>query len=95
MIKNISGQVVSCLDFGAQTLWVVFVNRCLLKFLVFHCAVLSVRFEVHLGVSLLLEPVGADKRGPKPPFPLVEDAGMQPAIQKRIPAGAPAGARSY
>ena len=29
-------------------------------------AVLSVRFEV--GVSLLLAPSGADKRGPKAPF---------------------------
>ena len=35
---------------------------------------LSVRFEV--GVSLLLAPAGADKRGPKAPFPLVEDAGI-------------------
>ena len=95
MIKDISGQVVSCLDFGAQTLWVVFVNRCLLKFLVVHCAVLSVRFEVRVGVSLLLEPAGADKRGPKSPFLLVEDAGMQPAIQKRVPTGGPAGAQSY
>ena len=34
--------------------------------------VLSVRFEV--GVSLLLAPAGADKRGPKAPFPLVENA---------------------
>ena len=34
---------------------------------------LSVRFEV--GVSLLLAPVGADKRGPKAPFPLVEIVG--------------------
>ena len=33
-------------------------------------AVLSVLFEV--GVSLLLAPAGADKRGPKTPFPLVE-----------------------
>ena len=32
-------------------------------------AVLSVRFEV--GVSLLLAPAGADKRGPKAPFLLV------------------------
>ena len=29
-------------------------------------AVLSVRFEVHVGVSLLLAPAGADKRGPRP-----------------------------
>ena len=34
---------------------------------------LSVRFEV--GVSLLLAPVRADKRGPKAPFPLVEIVG--------------------
>ena len=54
---------------------------------------LSVRFEV--GVSLLLAPAGADKRGPKAPFPLVENAGMQPEIRKRVPAGAPAGAGSY
>ena len=58
----------------------------------FH-SVLSVRFEV--GVSLLLAPAGADERGPKAPFPLVEIAGIQPAIRKRVPAGAPAGARSY
>ena len=56
-------------------------------------SVLSVRFEV--GVSLLLAPAGADERGPKAPFPLVEIAGIQPAIRKRVPAGAPAGARSY
>ena len=55
--------------------------------------VLSVRFEV--GVSLLLAPAGADKRGPKAPFPLVENAGIQPVTCKRVPAGAPAGARSY
>ena len=54
---------------------------------------LSVRFEV--GVSLLLAPAGADRRGPKAPFPLVENAGMQPAIRKRAPAGALAGAGSY
>ena len=52
--------------------------------------VLSVRFEV--GVSLLQAPAGADKRGPKTHFPLVENAGIQPAIRKRVPAGAPAGA---
>ena len=40
--------------------------------------VLSVRFEV--GVSLLLAPTGADKRGPKAPFPPVENAGIQPTI---------------
>ena len=55
--------------------------------------VLSVKFEV--GVSLLQAPAGADKRGPKAPFPLVENAGIQPAIRKRVPAGAPAGAGSY
>ena len=55
--------------------------------------VLSVRSEV--GVSLLLAPARADKRGPKDPFPLVENAGIQPAIRKRVPAGAPAGAGSY
>ena len=54
---------------------------------------LSVRFEV--GVSLLLAPGGADKRGLGAPFPLVENAGIQPAIRKRVPAGAPAGAGSY
>ena len=54
-------------------------------------AVLSVKFEV--GVSLLPAPAGADKRSP--PFPLVENAGIQPAIRKRVPAGAPAGAESY
>ena len=36
--------------------------------------VLSVRFEV--GVSLLLAPAGADKRGLKAPFPPVENAGL-------------------
>ena len=56
-------------------------------------AVLSVRFEV--GVSLLLAPSGADKRGPKAPFSLVENAGIQAAIRKRVLAGAPAGAGSY
>ena len=54
---------------------------------------LSVRFEV--GVSLLLAPAGADKRDPKAPFPLMENAGIQPAIRKRLPARAPAGAESY
>ena len=54
---------------------------------------LSVRFEV--GVSLFLAPAGADKRGPKGPSRLVGYAGIQPAIRKRVPAGAPAGARSY
>ena len=56
-------------------------------------SVLSVRFRV--GVSLLLAPAGADRRGPKAPFPLVENAGMQPAVRKRAPAGALAGAGSY
>ena len=56
-------------------------------------AALSVRFVV--GVSLLLAPAGADQRGPKASFPLVQNAGKQPAIRKRVPAGAPAGARSY
>ena len=56
-------------------------------------AVLSVRFEV--GVPLFLAPAGADKRAPKAPFPLVENAGIQLAIYKRVPAGALAGAGSY
>ena len=51
-------------------------------------AVLSVRFE---GVSLLLAPTRADERGPKAPFPLVENARIQPATHKRVPARAPAG----
>ena len=55
--------------------------------------VLSVRFEV--GVSLLLALAGADKRGPKAPFLLVENAGMQLEICKRVPARGPAGAGSY
>ena len=50
---------------------------------------LSVRFEV--GVSLLLAPARADKRGPKASFPLVENAGIQPVIRKRVPDRAPAG----
>ena len=54
---------------------------------------LSVRFEV--GDSLLLAPGGADKRGPKAPFPLVENAGIHPAIRKRVTAGAPAVAGYY
>ena len=40
-------------------------------------------------------PAGADKRGLGAPFPLVENAGIQPAIPKRVPAGAPAGAGFY
>ena len=55
--------------------------------------VLSVRFEV--GVSLSLAPAGADKRDPKAPFPLVENAEIQLAICKRVPTGAPVGAWSY
>ena len=43
-------------------------------------AVLSIRFEI--GVSLLLAPAGADKRGPKVPFPLVENAIIQLAIRE-------------
>ena len=58
-----------------------------------HVSELSVRFEV--GVSLLLAPARADKRGPMAPFPLVENAGIQPAICKRVSVGAPAGAGSY
>ena len=61
------------------------------------CTVLSVRFE--LGVSFLLAHAGADKRGPKrgpeAPFPLVENAGIQPVIRKRVPTGALVGAGSY
>ena len=41
---------------------------------------LSVRVEV--GFSLLPAPAGADKRGPKAPFPLVENAGIQLEIRK-------------
>ena len=52
--------------------------------LIEHCTkitvVLSVRYEV--GVSLLLAPARADKRGPKALFPLVETAGIQPVIQE-------------
>ena len=55
--------------------------------------VLLVRFEI--GVSLLLAPARADKRGPKTPFSLVENAGIQPVIRKRVPAVAPAEAGSY
>ena len=56
-------------------------------------SVFSVRFEV--GVSLSLAPAGADERGPKAPFPLVENVGIQPAICKRVPTRALAGAGSY
>ena len=55
-------------------------------------AVLSVKFEV--GVCLLLAPAGADKRGPKAPFPLVENAEYNRQFA-RVPAGTPAGAGSY
>ena len=58
-------------------------------------SVLSVRFGVPVGVSLLLASALADKRGSKAPFPLVENAGIQPVIGKRVPARAPAGAGSY
>ena len=54
---------------------------------------LSVRLEA--GVSLLLTLAGTDKRDPKASLPLVENAGIQPAIHKRVPTGAPAGAGSY
>ena len=54
---------------------------------------LSERFEV--GVLLLLAPARADKRGPKAPLPLVENAGIQPVIRTRVPARALAGAGSY
>ena len=43
----------------------------------------------------LLAPGRADKRGPKAPFPLVENAGIQPVICKRVPTRAPAGAGSH
>ena len=42
--------------------------------------VLSVRFEV--GVSLLVAPVKADKRVHGAPFPLVENAGIQPVLAR-------------
>ena len=48
-----------------------------------------------LGVPLLLAPARPDKRGPKTPFPLVENARIQPAIHNRVPTGAPTGAGSY
>ena len=54
---------------------------------------LSVRFEV--GVSLLLAPTRAGKRGPKAPFPQVGYAGIRLAIRKKVPAGALAGTGSY
>ena len=44
---------------------------------------LSVKFGV--GVSLLLAPAEADKRGPMAPFSLVVNAGVQPAICKKVP----------
>ena len=37
----------------------------------------------------------SNRRGPKAPFPVVGYAGIQPAIRKRVPAGAPVGAGSY
>ena len=43
----------------------------------------------------MLAPAGADKRGPKAPFPVVENAGIKLLICKRVPTGAPAGAWSY
>ena len=43
----------------------------------------------------MLAPVGGDKRDPKAPFLLVENAGIQLADRKRVPAGAPAEAMSY
>ena len=55
-------------------------------------AVLSVRFEV--GVSLLLAPAGADKGVPRACSALVENAGIQLVIGKRVPARAPAVAGS-
>ena len=79
--------------------YITFAKYHMLKYVPLHITyasrltALSVRFVV--GVSLLLAPAGADERGPKAPFPLVEIAGIQPAIRKRVPAGAPAGARSY
>ena len=63
----------------------------MIKIWTYVLTVLSVRFEV--GVSLLLAPARADSRGPN--LPLVGNAGIQPVIRKRVPAGAPAGARSY
>ena len=56
---------------------------------------LSVRFEVGVPLLLHVAPVRADKRGPQAPFPLVENAGIQPLIHKRVPTGALAGAGSY
>ena len=61
--------------------------------MIFTLSALSVRFVV--GVSLLLAPAGADKESPKTPFPLVENAGIQLVIRKRVPARVPVGARSY
>ena len=46
-------------------------------------AVLSVKFEV--GVSLLLAPAGADKRGPKAPFPQVENAEYNRQFAREFP----------
>ena len=57
--------------------------------------VLSVRFEV--GISFLLAPARADKRGPKASCPPVENAGIQPGFARKyvLPAGARVRARSY
>ena len=52
---------------------------------------LSVRLEV--GVSLLLVPAELIKGLPRPLFPLVENAGIQPAICKRVPVGSSGGSR--
>ena len=53
---------------------------------------LSVRFE---GVSLLLAPARADKRGPQGPFFSSGKYGIQLAICNIVPTRAPAGAESY
>ena len=86
-VTKLSEYSIASLKFQASSF-----NSLTCEFLKHH-TVLSVRFEV--GVSLLLAPAGADKRGPKAPFPLVENARIQPVTCKRVPAGAPAGARSY
>ena len=36
----------------------------------------------------MLAPAGAERKGPKTPFPLVGFEGIQPVICKRVPAGA-------
>ena len=68
-------------------------HRLLFTWLFSSMSELSVKFEV--GVSLLLAPARADKRGLGAPFPVVKNAGIHPAICKRVPAGALAGAGSY